>query len=177
MIDLKTENCMLDLETVSLANNPGLLSIGACMFNNTEILRVFYMTVDLESCLSVGLDQSKLTMDWWQSQPDDVRKEAFSGGTPLRIALMKFKKWYGKNVPIWSHGAVNDTVWLDSAYKACDMSVPWFYRNVNCYRTMINQFPPDVWVYPEIAHNALEDAIAQAKTLQGIIRKLHATSI
>ena len=48
----------------------------------------------------------------------------------------------------------------------------WEYYNGRDYRTVKNLFPKglvqQVEVKPEVAHDALQDAVAQAKTLQAL---------
>jgi hypothetical protein len=58
---------------------------------------------------------------------------------------------------------------LDTAYRACGMSAPWAYYNARDYRTLKYEMNKDLFrsleVKPEVKHNALSDAKAQALTL------------
>ena len=55
----------------------------------------------------------------------------------------------------------------------CDLHLPWAYYNTRDYRTLKNlvsrQTYDSLRVRPRVAHNALDDAIAQARTLQALL--------
>ena len=53
------------------------------------------------------------------------------------------------------------------------MRAPWNYRHVRCFRTVMAEFGLDTdWVKPLVAHDALADAEAQARTLQNCMRRV-----
>lgn len=164
---------MVDLETISLANNAALLSIGAIVFDEEHTWQEFYVKIDSLSCVKLGLHKDSATLDWWEQQDSNARKEAFSGTEQLAIVLVQFTEWLdnlktfqGEPVTIWGNGVAADNIWLKSAYAACGFAVPWSYKHDRCYRTMMAMLDyQDAWVQPDIAHHALSDAKAQAETL------------
>ena len=169
------KHVMLDLETVSLANNAALLSIGACEFTSGKVDRVFHVKMDWTTCLINGLDVDEATIDWWDTQDPEVKKSAFSGTMTCDQALHLFTLWLesikgGEEVCIWGNGACSDNIWIKSAYASCNKTVPWSHRNDRCYRTAVAMLRPEESVQPTIAHDALCDAIAQAETLTRVLQ-------
>lgn len=156
---------MVDLETLSLANNPVILSIGAARFDKDGIQATFHEKIAITSCTEAGLDICDETVAWWQKQEADLRAEVMSGTKSLKNVLELFTIWLGENPTIWGNGATADNVWLKSAYEAVGLEAPWQYHANRCYRTAMAMFPPRRWTKPVVAHDALEDAKAQAYNL------------
>lgn len=160
---------MIDLETTGTKPGCGILSIGACSFN--EIM-IFYQTISPVNCAEIGLVPSADTLDWWAKQPSSVKQEAFSGVTPVVQALGEFADFLQRlhslydNVYVWGNGADFDLPILAAAYHHCGMKQPWGAWNGRCYRTLKN-LPIFKGILPEPfvgdKHNALADARHQAK--------------
>ena len=163
-------NIMLDLETMSLASNAAIITIGAVEFDERSIGRTFYERINPELALADGLDSDPETLAWWERQDRKVRAEAFGGTKSLRQVLLEFTAWMPDDAVVWGNGAASDNVWLANAYVAADLPKPWDYRNDRCYRTMLAIFPVKR-VKPKKAHHALHDAKAQAKTLIKLSRE------
>lgn len=161
---------MVDLETLSLSSTPVLLSIGAVKFDENGVgEEVFYERIARESCVGLGLIEDASTRAWWETQDPNVYAEALSGTRSLKEVLEEFTVWLGDDAKVWGNGACSDNVWLKSAYTVCGLEVPWKFWNDRCYRTVLAMFPKTEKIRPKVAHNALEDAIAQAKTLVSIL--------
>jgi len=165
---MKTQ-VMLDLET--LGNKPGavIVAIGAVKFNGDEILSSFYERVDAESCVKAGLTLDTSTVMWWLKQSDEARAEIVKPGMPLTEALTMFTAWIGDpNLEVWGNGAAFDNVILAGAYDALGMERPWYFWNDRCYRTMKSLHPEIPMERDGVHHNALDDAISQARHLMAI---------
>ena len=73
---------------------------------------------------------------------------------------------------VWALGGNNDPIWMESAYGACGLLVPWAYGQIRCFRTKRAEpwaaavRPADVGTF----HNAADDAEFQARWLQNIWR-------
>jgi hypothetical protein len=166
-------NVMLDLETMSTKPNAALLSIGAVKFSleDNKIVETFYRTVDAQDCKRLGLHFCPDTVRWWSRKPKHVLEELRRDNKPLREALSDFSVWYGhKKIPVWANGSDFDNVIIEQAYCAVDLARPWDYHYNRCYRTIAALFPniPE----PERVgdhHNALDDAVHQAKHLLEIL--------
>lgn len=173
---------MIDLETLGVGHAPPILSVGAVRFNpfGTGVAEEFYRRVDVDSALACG-KPSGSTFRWWLTQSEEARLEIANGpvlGTlplfdvldQLRVA-MSFTQVEG----VWGNGSLADIVWLESAYAAHPIPLPWTYREVMDFRTL-RWLCPDVsyqdYLGEDTAHHALADARAQALACQEMMRRI-----
>jgi DNA polymerase III epsilon subunit-like protein len=70
MKDKKYNHVMVDIETMGNESYSSIVSIGALEFDleTGETGREFYVNVDLQSCIDVGLILNASTVMWWMSQ-------------------------------------------------------------------------------------------------------------
>lgn len=158
---------MIDLETMSTEPNAAIASVGAVKFDKSGITDTFYATVDLKDCKRLGLDFSESTIKWWSHESRAEALRALHINTrPLKDVLVDFSKWYGHvSVPTWGCGSDFDNIILKSGYTAVGMTPPWKFWHNRCYRTIRDEFELPRPVMEGVAHNALDDATHQAKTL------------
>jgi exodeoxyribonuclease VIII len=159
----------------------------------------FYRPVDLGSSMEHDGIIDADTVMWWLKQSDDARKALTDiqldpsnpdGGKILPYTLPKVLadftlytrslcpvQWLrgdSGDVPttlkIWGNGAGFDNVVLRSAYEACGISVPWLFYNDRCYRTVKAQYPHIKMERSGTHHNALDDAVSQAKHLIAMLK-------
>jgi len=177
MIILQPEfvHAMLDLETLSTKANAVISQIGACVFNEDIEYPTLHKHISISSCLHKGLVVEEATILWWMKQSDEVRAAFQKSSIGIKGALIAFQDWCriveqeaGKPIALWGNGASFDNAILSTAYARCHYRQPWQFWNDKCYRTVKNQFPEVPKVVPEIAHNALSDAEAQAEHLVNI---------
>ncbi len=175
---------MVDLETLGTEPFTPILSIGACRFNmESEMLPfadpendLFYQAVTLESCLEAGLRPSASTVLWWMQQGKDAQ-QVFSDPNAVALpqALDAFTDWLDSRPDeMWGNSARFDFGLLSSAYRACGKVVPWDFRRERCYHTM-KALPTAGAVRIEregVHHNALDDAVSQARHLRRIMLHL-----
>lgn len=162
---------MIDLETLSTEPNAAILSLGAVTFDiDTRTLGpTFYRTIEDKNG-HVSTD----TVLWWLSQSKEARSVFSEKRIPLGQALVEFDDWLATQynpteVKLWGNGSDFDNIILASAYKRCALRQPWRYHHNCCYRTIRNLFP-DVPIEREgTYHNALDDAVTQAKHLIKIL--------
>jgi len=159
-------NVMIDLETLGSGNKAAIISIGAVEFDpeTKRLGRTFYMTVNAQSSVELGLEIDADTVMWWMQQ-DVKAKEAFKEkGEPIRAALEEFADWYpDERTPLWGNGATFDNVILTNAYRLAGIKQPWRYSADRCYRTLKNLRPDIEYARIGVHHNALDDAIYQAQ--------------
>ena len=171
---------MLDLETLSTSQDAVIVSIGACMFDprDSGVEHTFHAHLNLGQ---PGRTFTDSTIRWWMRQSDEARSAAF--GEPLEkaslpFALNAFAQWFRANggAEVWGNGAAFDVSILEHAYRTTESapSAPWAFYNIRELRTL--RALPEVAdvprVEPELAHDALSDAIAQAKHVQALYKKL-----
>ena len=166
-----TDRIMVDIESLDTDPTAVILSIGAVRFNNGGIQARFYTTIDIQSCLDAGLTVSGKTIQWWMDQSEEARRVFSTMAVPLQEALEQFSQWLEKSegLEVWANGSTFDIAALEHAFKKVGLPVPWPYYSVRDYRTFKSMYPKavvdDLRVEPTTAHNALDDAEAQALTL------------
>lgn len=178
-----------DCETLSLNENPALLSIGAVVFdpegNDTvESLRnapTFSAIVDLKDQVErYGRHIDPGTIMWWMKQPDEARKQVIANHPEYFAgAMFAFGTWINEfadaDSRLWTHGAAEDAVWLRSAWRSTHPAIPFpiHYRNIRDTRTLFDLMDtPEIVVPGLVDHVALDDAIYQALRVQHAYRQL-----
>jgi exodeoxyribonuclease VIII len=178
---------MIDFETLSLKENAVLLSLGACVFDPAtgEIGQTFYCAIDPRT--QPGRDISASTVIWWLGQEQAARDKILESTTaadaiadgaegdelyeaaalPINHVAMAFNGWIeslGDDVECWSNGAV-DHAWLNSMFEYSGFKNPIPFWKQRDYRTLKAMYPDIKADDYGTAHNALDDAIKQAKHL------------
>jgi hypothetical protein len=171
---------MLDLETWGTGNDAVPVSLGACRFTADEIIDNFHVAIDPGSCVALGLKMDAGTLLWWM---DRDRREALDrwlsmGKVDLASALVGFSDWVSIRQPvaIWGNGSTFDNIILRSAHAACGLEYPVRFWQDLCYRSMKQQTAIPI-ERSGIHHDALDDAISQARHLQAIWREQGARAV
>lgn len=171
-------HCMIDLETGGTGQDAAILSIGAVKFEATrrgEILDRFHVKVDLESCVAKGMKIEAGSFMWWLDPDRAEARAKILDGERVDIAstLEGFTMWFGmgNHTPIWSNGATFDIMIMRHAFKLCGLECPWKFWNERCFRTLKNLAPSRA-AAASVAHDALDDAIAQAYVVQELNQQL-----
>ena len=174
------EHVMIDLETLGTKADSVILSIGAVKFDleSDQIDdNAFYASVSIESNLDVGRRIDEATLIWWLKQSQAAQHVFHEPKDVLEEALIGLSDWYGsdKNI-VWSNGADFDIPMLSHAYSQFRMDTPWAFWNTRCVRTYRSL--PHAAGVPKpsqgTAHNALSDAVNQARHIQAIHAALKA---
>jgi hypothetical protein len=187
-----TVSLMIDFETLSLKENAVLLALGACTFDPAtgEIGAEFYANIDPRT--QHGRDISPDTVIWWLQQDEAARSkitdavklaDTLEGGIPevmpeaevddlyknaahsIQSVARGFIAWFdtlGDDVQVWANGAV-DHNWMQSMMEYCGYKNPVKFWNQRDYRTLKGLFPTITAEFSGVKHNALDDAIHQAK--------------
>lgn len=154
---------MIDCETLDVGERPVLLSIGAVVFNDQQILHYFDAGISTES--TTDFDVSQDTLDWWSEQSLAAREQAFSGTENIKDALIRLVNFYTQHecTEIWSKGALADIRWINNALDHFDIERPWKFYKEFCFRTLLKSVPQFEIPFTGTPHSALDDAIHQAK--------------
>lgn len=187
-----TTRIMLDFETLSLKENAVLLAIGACTFDPAtgEIGAEFYAAIDPRTQHGRDIDAS--TVLWWMKQDEAARTkitsaieaaDAVEAGLPdeltdeaqalieadaafsIQAVARGVLTWIGTlgdDIEVWSNGAV-DHAWFNSMFEYAGYKNPIPFWKQRDYRTLKALFPEIKREDYGVAHNALDDAIGQAK--------------
>ena len=156
---------MLDFETLDVAECPVILSMGVVVFNENGIVDCFFEKIDQHSCLDLGCTVSIDTLLWWEQQTEAARAAAFGGKTNIGYAMGMLVDLYKKYEceEIWSKGAIADIRWTNNILDKLGLQKPWKFWEEMCFRTYLKYSPKVDFQPVGEAHNALDDAINQAK--------------
>ncbi|MGF8514929.1 3'-5' exoribonuclease [Klebsiella pneumoniae] len=179
---------MVDLETMGKKHNAPIVAIGAVVFDPAtgSIGESFYKVVCLESSVNWGAVIDPSTVIWWLKQSSEARSAIVNDDAiPLLDALLQFREFVSDNVAggskkaqVWGNGASFDNSILRSSYDCIAEDYPWEYWNDRDVRTMvelghaINYEPQKAIPFEGERHNALADAIHQARYVSAIWQRL-----
>lgn len=176
------KHIMVDLETLGTAPGSAILSIGAVEFDpySDRIGATFDRHIDLVGSFAAGFEVSASTTLWWLTQSEDARSRIIRGQVGAQHPAGVLVDFSGfceqvsasikKDVVIWGNGASFDNVLLGEAYRMVNLLPPWEFWNDKCYRTIKGEYPDVKLVREGVHHDALHDAISQAKHLQSIYK-------
>jgi hypothetical protein len=173
----ETVHVMTDIETWGNGNKALVVSLGAVKFTRDAILDRFHVGIDPRSAQALGLDIDADTILWWFDKERDEARHSWLAleKVDLASALMGFDLWCKGGQPaqaIWGNGSTFDNVILRSACAAAGIEYPVPFWGDQCYRTMKYRAPDVKLVREGVHHNALDDAMSQAKHLQAIVAHL-----
>lgn len=173
---------MLDIETLGTKPGSIILSIGACVFDSElpeNAWPTFYSVINRANSEALGLTADPKTLDWWSRQTKEARQvliQAEDLDSPsLFTVLRNFNAWLQDYQPVtmWGNGSDFDNVLVTAAYQKCNMQPNWKYAHNRCFRTLKNLFPG--WCIEArqgVHHNALDDALHQARSAANILGKI-----
>ena len=169
---------MLDIETLGTQPDTVILTVGAIKFNPASDAEPFdglYCRLDVNEQLRMGRSVDDSTLEWWNSQKQDVRNEALSDED--RTGLLQFTKELNRAVvgvsEIWAQGPTFDFTILENLYKQLGVPVPWHYWQIRDSRTLFKVVGEPRIPGRDQAHNALADCYYQARGIQQIYKQLN----
>lgn len=173
---------MLDLETLGKAAGCAVWSIGAVAFDedNVQVGSGFHCYLDLNPQRRFGLTIDPSTVIWWMEQKQEAQQAMVAGSKRAihpAIALRDFGIWYRENggEELWGNGSDFDLPILGAICDAFSITKPWAYNAGRCCRTifkLIHRRMGDFGTPNVLAHDALQDAIYQAKEVSAALRWL-----
>jgi hypothetical protein len=179
--NIDVTHVMIDIETLGTAPGSVIASIGAVSFTPKAgaIVSEFYRGIDICSAQRSGLTIDAATVIWWLQQSDDARIKTFFQDTDhLSLVLGDLSIWVASipgPVRVWGHGPSFDLVLLEAAYRAVGMPAPWKFWDHRDTRTIFELSGVSAKSFFEkgdTAHNALDDAKAQARAVIAAYNKL-----
>lgn len=179
------KNVMLDIETLGTKTNSVILSIGACYFNpsTSEIGDTLSVHIDVNSCIRNGLEMDASTVMWWLGQDKDAQSKITGGQSnskDIKDALVMTSEFIDSYSQVWGNGSTFDNTIVKNAYDKCSMDVPWKFWNDRDVRSIVELgyqigFNPKLDMpFEGVRHDALDDAIHQAKYVSAIWQRLMA---
>ena len=161
-------NVMIDIETLSTANDAAVISIGAVAFDidSGERSSGWHWQIDLASAMVNGrVDAS--TLKWWITQSNEAKMASFEGKLSSLSAMRELTLLFEPDTFVWAKGPSFDVAILESLCRHLRIHAPWSHRNVMCVRTIIKLAKMQGFVEPDdiqglTSHNPMDDAIYQA---------------
>ena len=180
---------MMDIEALSTQLGAVVLTIGAVIFDpeSDRIGQTFAIRLPVQEQIDKGALVNIDTMEWWIEQPLEARNAAFHGpcAHSVAVGLGKFSRFLqripGERLRLWSNGPAFDSAQLQLLYARFrvelgpGMGWPVRYNADRDCRTIFSLAYPQGGIPVEekgVAHNALDDAIWQARTVQACMQKL-----
>lgn len=183
---------MTDIETTDTAPTAVILTIGACIFDldTSEVMEQFYVKLDRNEGIALGLTESADTLAWWAKQSDAARLESFSPDPATvkgyKVGLQEFFAWIvamrdkypSRNFCHWANDPDFDLVKLERSAAACGLLPPWQYWEHKSCRTMelvgakLGLDKKRDWKRAGLHHRADDDAVYQATYVSGIWRHI-----
>lgn len=161
-------HCMIDIETIDTKPSAVVLSIGAVMFDKYQLGNTFYQVLDVPSQKLHGRTENKETLDWWNKQNKEAYDAVFNCDETEKVSttLTRFSDFFLENIAQypWGNGSTFDISIMEDLYRMAGQIPPWDFRYIMDMRTFMHfnykgSKPRREGVY----HNALDDAIYQAK--------------
>jgi hypothetical protein len=165
---------MIDLETMGTGPTAAIVQIGVVIFDPMAggdwLVAASEWDVNLLSSLFDGnATMDRDTLEWWMTQAPEEARAALARAEPCRLgdaleALAAFLEEYEVK-RVWAHGAAFDLPIVDHACCSLGRVVPWSYRAARDTRTLFELAKDQGWEREnaKVAHNAMADAIAQAR--------------
>lgn len=164
---------MVDIETLGTDADAAIISIGACAFDpyGMDVGETFYRTITIRSNRDANRAINPETIEWWMQQSSESLAELFvAPRMKIRQALQEFMIFLGNDEPkLWSNGPTFDEIILRDAFTSQRLTFPVHYRDSRCVRTANAYLKHRGIAKPAfggIKHNALDDAIYQARCVQ-----------
>lgn len=172
-----TIHVSFDLETLGTEPDSLVLSIGAVVFTEDEVLSATAYYPTIESQQVYGARASHSTFLWWlQQSPEarmalvqDERAPILDELTLLTCHLASF----GTDIQVWGNGSSFDIAILNYHLGKNGVERPWSFWNERCLREAKRHYPDVAAVRSEQPHEALADAMAQAQYIQRILKAQH----
>lgn len=161
---------MIDLETLGTKPQSPIISIGAVFFDIERGMlgNTFYMALKIKDQLEKGRKIDADTLQWWFEQSDAAKKVFHEKAQPTATVLNTFTQWVKTNkgtskVYPWGNGSTFDISLMEDIFNQYEIGCPWGFNTIMDLRTFRRFIAKGAPVYNGgTAHNALDDAIAQA---------------
>lgn len=177
---------MIDLETLGATADSAILSIGAVRFDSRGDSvdetgpNTFYCSVSVDSNTANGRRIDESTLVWWMGQSKEAQAVFREPKHHIQFAIRSFIEWVGSedenaSTRVWSNGADFDIPMVAHAARSFNIPLRWKFWNNRCMRTLASMpFAGAVErPRPAVAHNALADAVAQARYVQLLMKAAH----
>jgi len=176
----KTDDLMIDLETLGTSGTPAIAQIGACYFDRDTgaIYKSFKVNIDMETMPKLGFDIDIATVLWWMKQPIEARELVFFNNDKVEPveAFRQFCCFAKEAKNVWSHASF-DFPKLEGAFTLLGLNFPFHFRTARDMRTAIDSARMSKDEAASFSygtyHDALDDCRRQVKILTECFRRIN----
>lgn len=183
----------VDLETYGVSPGSVILSIGLCEFavalnGEPQIGSQYYAPLNFDAQCILGQTVDNDTVAWWSKQTAAAR-QCITDSTACKISLAEsleeintfmMSRADGSRATLWGNGSDFDNVLLISLFRAAQIKPIWSFSKHRCHRTLM-AVSAYTGRHHKVAvpregthHNALDDAVHQAKMASRALESLGA---
>lgn len=169
------KHVMIDIKTISTFTETAIVSVGAVIFDPrlNKFGEKFHVELDWENQDRCWYQDD---LDWWGKQSEKAR-EALNGLEDLEESLIRLAAFLPGDAKVWGNGPCFDISTLENAYLQLGLDVPWNFWNVRDCRTVLDMYESTrgglaKGMVKSPDHNALSDAVAQAKQVSKMWRSI-----
>lgn len=169
---------MLDIETLSTRPWSVILTLGAVKFSpwesDVDQEKGLYIRPDVNEQLAMDRHVQDETVNWWATQPEEVREEALGedGRTSVNDMIDQLNRFLVGADNIWCQGPAFDIVILEDLYRQVGRPTPWQFWQIRDSRTLFSVHGDPREKGRHGAHNALIDCYYQARAVQQIYKSV-----
>lgn len=166
-----------DIETLDTKPSAAVVSIGAIWYdpNTDELGDTYYAVLAIQPQYDAGRTYSASTLEWWAQQSEAAQSVLSAPATPVELVLKQLGDFMFCAQGVWGNGADFDNVIIGDLYRSFSQKAPWSFGKNRCFRTIKSLPLPRTFVAPVregTHHNALDDAIYQARYHQAVAKAL-----
>lgn len=163
---------MIDIETLSRQPDGCIISVGIALFDDTQIIASQGWAIDAQFWHG---HMDPATIQWWMAQNAEAREYSFGGKTTDRtvaLDLSTYLKDYNVQ-ELWANDPSFDLVMLEQWWKRipqvdhCPFKF-WTYRSYRTITSLTSEITGIDHKHSQgkfVAHNPVEDAVAQARVV------------
>lgn len=161
---------MIDIEALGLEETCVVLSIGVF---NMDTKQGITLIPNTEQQQRTGRTVDVTTVKWWMEQSQEARKVFSAVQQPAEDVAEALMNLIDPAQEIWANGVDYDFRILANFVKQYAPERRWPYWRQYDFRTLKNMVGVDKEKFHRgTAHDALDDAIFQARCLEDILRRI-----
>jgi DNA polymerase III alpha subunit (gram-positive type) len=186
---LNMNNLSVDIETFGTNTDSQILSIGACLFDPATgaIGNTFNRIVKLDPNINVLATPDTIKFWLMQAATNEKAVELIgkcTGAIATNVQVLDLASilqrlsnfiasYVSGDVIVWANGTKFDIGMIEYNYRKHAIEIPWRYNSDRCMRTLRQYAGPIDIDFEGTAHDALDDAIWQAKYISAALAKLN----
>jgi hypothetical protein len=166
----------IDIETLATEGDAAVIAIGATVFDVDGFLDQGHLVL-INPTLSPGA-RDRGTWMWWCQQDKDIMERMMSGDATPWLACETFTNLCVGVDYFWGYPARFDVGHLRGLFRNCGRELPFSFRQEMCLATARRLLENNPTMTSDLrkikesnleAHDAMADAIVQARQIQAIL--------